>query len=107
MNNQSSKIEEIIRNDNKKFIEEDLTNFLKISSFTLNKEALIEAKDFIISYISDFCEDIKEIEGEINPLLLAKVKGKIKGSLLIYMMYDTQPVNKENKWISNSENIAT
>ncbi|GAI86088.1 unnamed protein product, partial [marine sediment metagenome] len=101
MNNQSSKIEEIIRNTNKKFIEEDLTNFLKISSFTLNKEAIIEAKDFIISYISDFCEDIKEIEGEINPLLLAKVKGKIKDSLLIYMMYDTQPVNKEYKWISN------
>ncbi|MBA7513795.1 Succinyl-diaminopimelate desuccinylase [subsurface metagenome] len=101
MNNQSSKIEEIIRNANKKFIEEDLTNFLKISSYTLNKEAIIEAKDFIISYISDFCEDIKEIEGEINPLLLAKVKGKIKDSLLIYMMYDTQPVNKENKWISN------
>lgn len=101
MNNQSSKIEEIIRNTNKKFIEEDLTNFLKISSFTLNKEAIIEAKDFIISYISAFCEDINEIEGEINPLLLAKVKGKIKDSLLIYMMYDTQPVNKENKWISN------
>jgi acetylornithine deacetylase/succinyl-diaminopimelate desuccinylase-like protein len=101
MNNQSSEIEEIIRNTNKKFIEEDLTNFLKISSFTLNKEAIIEAKDFIISYISDSCEDIKEIEGEINPLLLAKVKGKIKDSLLIYMMYDTQPVNKENKWIRN------
>jgi len=101
MNNQSSKIEEIIRNANKKFIEEDLTNFLKISSFTLNKEAIIEAKDFIISYISDFCEDIKEIEGEINPLLLAKVEGKIEDSLLIYMMYDTQPVNKKNKWISN------
>ncbi len=101
MNNQSSKIEGIIRNTNKKFIEEDLTNFLKISSFTLNKEAIIEAKDFIISYISDFCEDIEEIEGDINPLLLAKVKGKIKDPLLIYMMYDTQPVNKENKWISN------
>ena len=101
MNNQSSKIEEIIRNANKKFIEEDLTNFLKISSFTLNKEAIIEAKDFIISYISDFCEDIKEIEGEINPLLLAKVEGKIEDSLLIYMMYDTQPVNNKNKWISN------
>jgi len=94
-------IENQIKNGNKKFIESDLQPFLRISSNTLNKEGILKAKNFIITYISSVCEEIKEYQGDINPLIIAKVEGKTQKSLLIYFMYDTQPVNKEKEWIAN------
>ena len=90
-----------LKKSNKKFIETDLLPFLRIPSETLNKEGIIKAKEFIISYISGFCEEITEYQGKINPFIIAKVDGKSRKCLLIYMMYDTQPINKGNKWISN------
>jgi acetylornithine deacetylase/succinyl-diaminopimelate desuccinylase-like protein len=99
--NSIQKIESLIRDNNQEFIENELKPFLKLPSITLNKEGIKITIDFIKSYISSFSEDIKEFEGEINPLLLAKVKGNSKESLLIYMMYDTQPINKEKEWVSN------
>ncbi len=94
-------LKKLIRSTNEKFIKEDLISFLKIPSYSSNIEAIKEAKDFITSYISNFCEKIIEIEGETNPLLIAEVDGNIKDRLLIYMMYDTQPVNKEKEWVKN------
>ena len=94
-------LKELFCRTNEKFIKEDLISFLKIPSYTSNGEAIKEAKDFVVSYISNFCENIIEIEGEMNSLLLAEVDGDIKEQLLIYMMYDTQPVNKEKEWIKN------
>ncbi len=99
--NSNQKIESLIRDSNHEFIENELKPFLKIPSITLNKEGINETIDFIKSYISNFTEDIKELEGDINPLLLANVKGNSKDSLLIYMMYDTQPVNNEKEWLSD------
>ena len=96
----NNNIENIVIKSNREFLENELTPFLRIPSNTLNKEGINQAKEYIISYISGFCKEIKEIEGEINPLILAKVEGQIKDPLLIYMMYDTQPVNKEKEWIS-------
>jgi len=92
-------LKELIRSTNEKFIKEDLISFLKIPSYTSNREGIKEAKDFITSYISNFCEKVVEIEGEMNPLLLAEVDGDSKEKLLIYMMYDTQPVYKEKEWM--------
>ncbi len=89
-----------IKNSNDEFINNDLIPFLRIPSNTLNQEGVLKAKNVLISYISDFCSEIKEYPGEINPLILAKVEGRIKDVLLIYMMYDTQPINKEKEWIS-------
>jgi len=94
-------IENQIKTGNKKFIESDLQPFLRISSNTLNKEGIISGKNFILTYISSFCEEIKEYQGIINPLIIAKVEGKTQKSLLIYMMYDTQPINKGKEWIGN------
>ena len=99
--NSLQKIESLIRDSNQEFIENELKPFLKIPSITLNKEGINKTIDFIKFYISSFSEDIEELEGEINPLLLAKVRGNSKDFLLIYMMYDTQPVNKEKEWASN------
>jgi acetylornithine deacetylase/succinyl-diaminopimelate desuccinylase-like protein len=106
MNEESSSsgkndLKELIRSSNEKFIKEDLINFLKIPSYTSNREGIKEAKDYITSYISNFCDKVVEIEGKMNPLLLAEVDGNRKDRLLIYMMYDTQPVNKEKEWIKN------
>jgi acetylornithine deacetylase/succinyl-diaminopimelate desuccinylase-like protein len=92
-------LKKLICSTNERFIKEDLTNFLKIPSYTSNRKGILEAKSFITSYISSFCEKVIEIKGEMNPLLLAKVDGEVKESLLIYMMYDTQPVNKEKEWL--------
>ena len=99
--NSETNIIELIRNSNKPFIENELRLFLTIPSNTLNHEGIAKAKNYLISYISEISEEINEYKGVINPLILAKVEGKIKESLLIYMMYDTQPVNKEKEWISN------
>ncbi len=99
--NSKSYIEKIIKDTNKAFIEKELLPFLKIPSITLNKEGIKEAKEFLISYIKSFSEDIEEYSGEINPLILARIKGNTKENMLIYMMYDTQPVNKQNEWISD------
>jgi len=106
MNEESSSsgkndLKELIRSSNEKFIKEDLISFLKIPSYTSNREGIKEAKDYITSYISNFCDKVVEIEGEMNPLLLAEVDGNRKDRLLIYMMYDTQPVNKGKEWIKN------
>ncbi len=101
ISNGKNDLEELIRHTNNKFIKDDLIRFLKIPSYTSNREAINEAKDFITSYISDFSEKIVEIEGKMNPLLLAEVDGNIKEKLLIYMMYDTQPINKEKEWLTN------
>lgn len=94
-------LENIIRASNFNFIEKELRPFLQIPSNTLNREGILKAKEYIISYLSDFCEEIIEYKGEINSLILAKVNGKFKDPLLIYMMYDTQPVNDEEEWISD------
>lgn len=99
--NSIQKIETIIKQGNQEFIQNELKPFLKIPSSTLNKEGIKKAVDFIKSYISEFTEDIKIFEGEINPLLLARAKGNSEDTLLIYMMYDTQPINKEREWISD------
>lgn len=105
MNEESSSsnkndIREVIQNTNEEFIKKDLTPFLRIPSYSSNKEGIKESMDFLTSYISNFCEEVEEIEGEINPSILAKVNGNIKDRLLIYMMYDTQPVQKEEEWIT-------
>ena len=92
-------LKELIRNTNERFIKEDLTNFLKIPSYTANRKGIIDAKSFLTAYISSFCEEVIEIKGDMNPLLLAKVDGDIKERLLIYGMYDTQPVSKEKDWL--------
>ncbi|MFX1417506.1 MAG: M20/M25/M40 family metallo-hydrolase [Promethearchaeota archaeon] len=99
--NSQIKITELIKNSNKKFIENELRPFLRIPSNTLNQEGIKIAKNYLISYISEFSEEIKEYEGLINPIIIGKVKGEKENSLLIYMMYDTQPVNQENEWISD------
>ncbi|MFX0141350.1 MAG: M20/M25/M40 family metallo-hydrolase [Candidatus Hodarchaeota archaeon] len=98
------KVEELIKKTNSNFTGKDLIDFLKIPSNTLNKKGIQQGKDFLLSYISDFCDEIREFEGEINPLILAKVEGQIKDSILIYMMYDTQPITNETEWISNPFN---
>ncbi len=98
--NSTKKIAELIRNSNEEFIENELRPFLRISSNTLNHEGIIESKNYLVSYISKFSEELHEYKGEINPLIIARVEGKIKNSLLIYMMYDTQPISQENEWIS-------
>ncbi len=102
MDNEKSlmELEELLQNTNNQFIDDELRPFLRIPSNTLNKEGIKEARDFIYSYLSDFCEDIEEIQGDINPLFIARVNGNLKDTILIYMMYDTQPINKKDEWIS-------
>ncbi|KKK44345.1 hypothetical protein LCGC14_0603000 [marine sediment metagenome] len=94
------KHEKQIKETNEKFIEVDLQPFLKIPSNSNNKKGINEGKDFLISYISGFCEDVKIFSGDINPLILARVKGSLETELLIYMMYDTQPIDSEKNWVS-------
>ncbi|MHA2392803.1 MAG: M20/M25/M40 family metallo-hydrolase [Promethearchaeota archaeon] len=96
--------ENILRKNNVNFIETKLQPFLAIPSHTLNRDGILKTKDYIISYISEFCEEIDEYHGEINPLILAKVNGDIRTPLLIYMMYDTQPVHNDKGWISEPFN---
>ncbi len=92
---------DFIRRSNEEFIENELRPFLKIPSWTLNIEGIAKAKSYLISYISEFSEEVNEYNGKINPLIFAKVKGKIKESLLIYMMYDTQSISNINEWRNN------
>lgn len=94
-----NKIESELKNSNIDFIDNVLRPFLRIPSNTSNKEGIQKAKDYIISYIDSFSEEITEYQGISNPLFLAKVDGKTKDKLLIYMMYDTQPISKEEDWI--------
>ena len=93
-------IEDLIKKSNSEFIENELRPFLRIPSNTLNRKGIDKAKNFIITYTSGFCEDVKEYKGDYNPLMLAKVKGNSDKFLLIYMMYDTQPISEEKSWIS-------
>jgi acetylornithine deacetylase/succinyl-diaminopimelate desuccinylase-like protein len=92
-------IDRIINDSNKHFIEEELIPFLKIPSITSNPEGISIARDFLKSYISNMVEKTIEIPGIINPLTFSWIKGESKENLLIYMMYDTQPVHKRDKWI--------
>ncbi|MFX0083335.1 MAG: M20/M25/M40 family metallo-hydrolase [Candidatus Hodarchaeota archaeon] len=96
-----NKIENDLKNRNKNFIDNELRPFLRIPSNTTNKEGIQKTKDYIISYVSSFSDDITEYQGTHNPLFLAKVSGKIKDDLLIYMMYDTQPISEPKDWISD------
>ncbi|MFX1388610.1 MAG: M20/M25/M40 family metallo-hydrolase [Promethearchaeota archaeon] len=99
--NSKTNLINIIKRSNKDFIENELRPFLRIPSHTLNYEGIQKAKNYIISYISDLSEEIDEIKGEINPLILARIEGEIKESLLVYMMYDTQPISNEKEWINS------
>ena len=103
MANPETKFPEMIRNSNKDFIKDELRPFLKIPSNTLNHEGIMTAKNFLVSYVSKFSDKVDEFKGEINPLIIAKVEGEIKESLLIYMMYDTQPISHAKEWISNHD----
>jgi len=99
--NSDTRLIDLIKKSNDEFIENELRPFLKIPSNTLNREGIMRAKNHLLSYITDFSEEINEYDGEINPLIIANVKGDLDESLLIYMMYDTQPISKEDEWISN------
>ena len=94
-------IEDLIKQSNSEFIENELRPFLQIPSNTLNREGIDKAKNFIITYTSKFCEEVREYKGDKNPLILAKVKGNIDKFLLIYMMYDTQPISDDKNWLSS------
>ncbi|MBY9018679.1 MAG: M20/M25/M40 family metallo-hydrolase [Candidatus Lokiarchaeota archaeon] len=89
----------IIQDSNKHFIEEELIPFLKIPSTTSNPEGISIARDYLKSYISNVVEKTIDIPGIINPLTFSWIKGESKDTLLIYMMYDTQPVHKRENWI--------
>ena len=56
--NSENNIINLIHHSNRNFIEHELFQFLKIPSNTLNSEGIEQAKDFIVSYISDISEDI-------------------------------------------------
>ncbi len=99
--NSTSKVDSLIRQNNTEFIEKELRPFLRIPSCTLSKDGINRTKKFLISYLSDFAEDIKEHSGIINPLITAKVRGNLNHTILIYMMYDTQPIDREEDWISD------
>ncbi|MFW9998802.1 MAG: M20/M25/M40 family metallo-hydrolase [Candidatus Hodarchaeota archaeon] len=99
--NSETKLIALIKNSNEEFIENELRPFLKIPSNTLNQNGIKRTKNYLLSYISDFSEDINEYNIDLNPLIIANVKGDLEDSLLIYMMYDTQPVSKEYEWISD------
>ncbi|MBY9002705.1 MAG: M20/M25/M40 family metallo-hydrolase [Candidatus Lokiarchaeota archaeon] len=92
-------IDRIINDSNNHFIKEELIPFLKIPSTTLNPEGVSKARDFLKSYISNMVEKSIDIPGVINPLTFSWIKGQSKAILLIYMMYDTQPVNNHDMWI--------
>jgi len=94
-------IEDLIKQSNSEFIENELRPFLQIPSNTLNRKGIDKAKDFIIAYTSAFCEEVKEYKGDYNPLILVKIKGNSNKFLLIYMMYDTQPINDDKNWVSS------
>jgi len=96
-----NKVDPILVKSNDVFIEKELRPFLKIPSSTRNNQGIQETKEFIISYIKDFADEITEYKGITNSLMLAKVEGKTKRRLLIYMMYDTQPIKNEEEWIAN------
>jgi len=98
--NSREKIVELLEKTNEKFINSELRPFLKIPSITLNHDGILKAKNFIMSYISDFCDEVMEYPGEVNPIIRAKITGNLKDTLLIYMMYDTQPINKEKEWMA-------
>ncbi|MFX1555972.1 MAG: M20/M25/M40 family metallo-hydrolase [Promethearchaeota archaeon] len=91
---------QFIQASNEQFIKNDLREFLKIASYSLNKEGILKARDYIISYLSEICDDIQVIEGIVNPLIIAKVEGQLKKFLLVYSMYDTQPISNQKNWIS-------
>lgn len=93
-------IPEKIEDTNKNFIKKDLIPFLKIPSYTMNQEGIKRALNYIKSYISDFSNETEEFEGDINPIILSKVEGNNDSYLIIYMMYDTQPIKNKNEWIS-------
>jgi acetylornithine deacetylase/succinyl-diaminopimelate desuccinylase-like protein len=90
-----------INRTNNEFIRNELIPFLRIQSNTTNKIGIDEALNYIKTYIEDISEEIIEFQGEINPIILSKVKGNSETYLLIYMMYDTQPIKDEYKWISS------
>ncbi|MHA1670794.1 MAG: M20/M25/M40 family metallo-hydrolase [Promethearchaeota archaeon] len=89
----------IINNSNNHFIEKELIPFLKIPSTTLNAKGISIARDFLKIYISNIVEKTIDIPGIINPLTFSWVKGESNDTLLIYMMYDTQPVHEHEKWV--------
>ncbi|MFW9824948.1 MAG: M20/M25/M40 family metallo-hydrolase [Candidatus Thorarchaeota archaeon] len=93
-----------LKKNNIRFIQTKLQPFLAIPSNTLNRTGMVKTKDYFLSYILEFCEEITEYPSEINPLILAKVKGNTEHTLLIYMMYDTQPIHNEKEWLSNPFN---
>ena len=99
MKSSANPVEELIRATNSSFIENDLKSFLQIPSFTTNKEGCLKAKDFMMSYISNISSEITVIDGQVNPLIITNIEGKIKRPLLIYMMYDTQPITQDKDWI--------
>ncbi|MFO8019177.1 MAG: M20/M25/M40 family metallo-hydrolase [Promethearchaeia archaeon] len=95
----SERLTTIIEKTNDEFIKNDLRPFLQIPSNTLNTKGIQKAKQFILDYIREICDEVTELEGKISPLFLGKISGKSEKTLLIYMMYDTQPVYKTDKWI--------
>ncbi|MFX0069984.1 MAG: hypothetical protein ACFFAO_02740, partial [Candidatus Hermodarchaeota archaeon] len=95
--NSNLKIVNLLKKSNKEFIESELIPFLRIPSITSNNDGIQKAKNFILSYIKSFSSEIMELD---NGLFIAYVNGNIKERMLIYMMYDTQPVNIRHEWIS-------
>ncbi|TFF94755.1 MAG: M20/M25/M40 family metallo-hydrolase [Promethearchaeota archaeon] len=89
-----------ITKTNTSFIKNELTPFLQISSESHNPDGISKTLEFIKSSLSPISENIIEFKGEFNPILLSYIEGNTESSLLIYMMYDTQPIKDNKSWIS-------
>ena len=84
------------------FLEENLGSSIRRAqelirhrSVTADREAVLECAEFLRNLLAKVgCKDARLVETEGNPIVYGELPANSPYTLLIYMMYDTQPVDR-------------
>jgi len=78
-----------------------IQEFVRQPSISAENKGVQEAAKLLASYFEKIgCQNVEIVPTKGHPIVYAELNSKAKTTLLVYMMYDTQPVDDEKFWIS-------
>ncbi|MGB9895908.1 MAG: peptidase M20, partial [Thermoproteota archaeon] len=78
-----------------------IQEFVRQPSISAENKGVQEAARLLASYFEKIgCQNVEVVPTKGHPVVYAELDSKAKTTLLVYMMYDTQPIDDEKLWIS-------
>ncbi|MEM3258241.1 MAG: M20/M25/M40 family metallo-hydrolase [Thermoproteota archaeon] len=78
-----------------------IQEFVRQPSISAENRGVQEAAKLLASYFKKIgCQNVEIVPTRRHPVVYAELDSNAETTLLVYMMYDTQPVDDEKLWVS-------